>query len=103
MKKILIVLVFLAGMAAFTAGMHQVDNKDASVGQGCSFYNYSNPTRVFVTCPAGNYAAKFKARIVCSDQHAYDGAWQTQPGPWAGSTATCPSGLSKLNAFAIFG
>lgn len=83
----------MVGLAAPTA--------HASVGNIFTKVYYRNPNRVFIYANSGTSHAGFRAFISCANNYSYTGGWQTQPGPWYGSGASCGSELIS-QAYVIF-
>ena len=94
MKKILAAIVLLFSL---TFGVVITPASTANAGfsgiGGCQHTFYYNPSRVFYTCSAGTLHNQFQAYIRCNNTGPYNyGPWQSNPGPWYGSTATCATG-----------
>ncbi len=67
----------------------------ASVGTIFTPHYYTNPSRVFVTASSGTTYAWFRVSAPCTNNTTATGGWQNLPGPYYGSTATCP-GTERL-------
>lgn len=89
MPKLFRVLVPL--VAFFTPMVLHAAPAAASVGSTFHYVRYSNPNRIFAYADPGNYAPGFRTWTSCGNGTVGRGAWQTQPGPWYGSTASCGS------------
>lgn len=61
----------------------------ASVGTTFTFTAYANPNRIFAAAKTTGSNPGFRAYVTCWNGTVGQGAWQTQPGPFAGSTASC--------------
>lgn len=89
MRRLWIALCLLFGAAVDAAPV------GASVGNTPSYSFYYTTQgylyKVFVSVNSGTAHTRFRAYIACNNGDGYYGAWQTQPGPWLGSTAQCPS------------
>lgn len=72
----------------------------ATVGNTITYTLYNNANGltygVFARANAGTAHAKFRVWANCTDNITHTGPWQTQPGPWYGSMATCGGGSHAL-------
>jgi len=90
--RILIVLVAFCGL--IFPLVSKEGHRDASVGrEGTVVYYYDShgAYKAFGSFNAGTAHSWFRIVVVCNGV-VVRGNWQSQPGPWYGSTATCPSG-----------
>ena len=95
-------LLFAAALSFVPTVIAEATPASASVSGTCTTYWYTNPSRMFSQCTPGTLYRGFFARISCSNLHTYDGPYQTRPGPWYGSMATCPAGTTAKAGTIIF-
>lgn len=97
-RNIIVILVF--ALALPLTALAYPSSASASVSGPFKYTWYYNGSgqayKVFVRGSAGSTYSMFRAYIVCfnGNYSGYYGGWQTQPGPYYGSTATCPSGYA---------
>lgn len=89
MRKILIPVLALFG---FVAPLAVAVRADAALGEVVSYTLYGSPAnKVFASVNSGTRHNSFHVHITCQSTQV-NGGEQSNPGPWYGSTATCPVG-----------
>jgi hypothetical protein len=92
-KRLAVIMLFIVSVVGYTAVIHQdVPDQNGSVGLSFNFYHYSHPDRIFASAKTSGSQPGFRVYVNCNDGTPHDGNWQTQPGPWYGSTASCTGG-----------